>query len=289
MVILMSMLEPFRHIWSTAFKERVQLADKVNEIIDVLNNGDWGIDEKVSELENKVSELDIKTTELDTTVHSMGEIVDNVDSDITSLYQSIEEVTDDINSIQESESGFDDRITTIENNIESLESRIKTIQSEINEDWVFVDFQTLGVDYFVTRISLAPINKLDYRVVFIWNHVENYNLMTRVLEEHKGMPNDFRYVNLWTSFGDSNSTYSKKFFNIGYDILHLFPSTQSLNTVTYMERFTSSNAYISDVTESLTSFTILNSLDDIQNIDTNNIKGLYVGIMVKGGVNNGTS
>ena len=80
-------IQPFTYQASTAFQERVQLANKLNEVIDALNNlGD------LPDLENQITELTAKVTELE---DSIG----NTDTSLAELENQVNTIVSEVNGL----------------------------------------------------------------------------------------------------------------------------------------------------------------------------------------------
>lgn len=87
-------IQPFTFQFCTAFRERKQLADKTNEIIEVLNSADLEnlpteierIDQNIANLNTYVSEVDANLTHR----------IDQVDTDLTARIGQIEDELNDI-------------------------------------------------------------------------------------------------------------------------------------------------------------------------------------------------
>ena len=80
-------IEPFQFIRSTAFSERVQLANKINEIIDGINQiGD------IPDLKNRITELTAKVTELE-------ESIGNTDTSLAELENQVNTIVSEVNGL----------------------------------------------------------------------------------------------------------------------------------------------------------------------------------------------
>ena len=120
-------IQPFTYQASTAFQERVQLADKLNEVIDALNNlGDLpDLESQITELKTKVSELEESIGNTDTSLAELENQVNALISEVnTTIKQSV--------SVLESEvDGIDARLTTAEGTISEHGREIDGLLKEV--------------------------------------------------------------------------------------------------------------------------------------------------------------
>ena len=62
----MPMIQPFTYQHCTAFKERKQLADKVNEIVDVINDTDMEtVNSRIDQVDSNIDNLDLRVDKLE--------------------------------------------------------------------------------------------------------------------------------------------------------------------------------------------------------------------------------
>ena len=114
-------IEPFQFIRSTAFSERVQLANKVNEIIAGINQiGD------IPELENRITELTAKVSELE-------ESIGNTDTSLTELENQVNALISEVNTTVKQS------ISALESEVDGIDTRLTTAEGTISEHGTEID------------------------------------------------------------------------------------------------------------------------------------------------------
>lgn len=99
-------IQPFEYEKTTAFKERVQIANKVNEIISLFN------------------ELDIESK-----INIFNEEIAIINTKITEINNALNEVNIAINTVE----GYDNRLIAVENKNNEQDSEINKIENETIE------------------------------------------------------------------------------------------------------------------------------------------------------------
>ena len=108
-------IEPFQFIRSTAFSERVQLANKVNEIITGINQiGD------IPELESRITELTAKVSELE-------ESIGNTDTSLAELENQVNALISEVNTMVKQS------ISALESEVDGIDTRLTTAEGTISE------------------------------------------------------------------------------------------------------------------------------------------------------------
>lgn len=120
-------IEPFQFIRSTAFSERVQLGNKLNEVIDALNAiGDLpDLESQITELTSKVSELEESIGSTDT---SLAELENQVNALISEVNTAIKQ---SISALESEVDGIDTRLTTAEGTISEHGTEIDGLLKEV--------------------------------------------------------------------------------------------------------------------------------------------------------------
>lgn len=114
MVINIPKVEPFTFIASTAFDERVQLADKLNEIIDALN------------MVGDIPDIQAQIVALSSTVST-------IQAELASTDANLDELTEQVNSlISEVNDTIKTQMTALQGEVSSLDSRMDTAASDIS-------------------------------------------------------------------------------------------------------------------------------------------------------------
>lgn len=130
-------IEPFQFIRSTAFSERVQLANKINEIIDGINS----IGE-IPDLESQVTELTAKVSELE---KSIG----NTDTSLSELETQLNALVSEVNTtIKQS-------ISALESEVDGIDTRLTTAEGTISEHGTEINGLVRDVDGIDTRLTTA--------------------------------------------------------------------------------------------------------------------------------------
>lgn len=120
-------IEPFQFIRSTAFSERVQLANKLNEVIDALNQI-GSIDDlqtQIDAINSEISELEESIGNTDTSLADLENQVNGLISEVnTTIKQSISALESDVD-------GIDTRLTTAEGTISEHGTEIDGLLKEV--------------------------------------------------------------------------------------------------------------------------------------------------------------
>lgn len=100
-------IQPFEYEKTTAFKERVQIANKVNEIISLFN------------------ELDIESK-----INIFNEEIAIINGKITEINNALNEVNTAVNTVE----GYNARLTSVENESISLDARLDNIEPVVSSN-----------------------------------------------------------------------------------------------------------------------------------------------------------
>lgn len=135
-------IEPFHFIRSTAFSERVQLANKINEIIDGINLiGDIPeLQREIETLKKQVGDLETSIGDTDTNLATIESSLNKAISDLNTLSSKVSDIeaTQGAHSTQIQQntadiSVLDTRMDTAENGIEANKSDIDAIEAKQTE------------------------------------------------------------------------------------------------------------------------------------------------------------
>ena len=120
-------IQPFQFIRGTAFSERVQLANKVNEIIDGINQiGDIpDIQAQVDALSSTVSTIQAGLASTDADLDALTEQVNSLISEVNDTIRT------QIAALQGEVSTLDSRMDTAETDISGLDSEVQGLLSEV--------------------------------------------------------------------------------------------------------------------------------------------------------------
>ena len=161
MVIDIPEVQPFEFQSVTAFQERKELADKLNEVIDALNLiGDIPeiqdeidtIKADITAIESGLASTDANvatlTNSLNTTIASLNALT----SRMTTAEGSIQNQGTAIIAIQEDIAPIQEDITTIQGNITTIQGNITTIQGDIAD----IDAEIIGLQHeVVDEVSMS--------------------------------------------------------------------------------------------------------------------------------------
>lgn len=109
-------IQPFEYEKTTAFKERVQIANKVNEIINLFN------------------ELDIESK-----INVFNEEIVIINGKITEINNALNEVNTAVNTVE----GYNTRLTSVENESISLDARLDNLETKDLENVKLSGNQTI--------------------------------------------------------------------------------------------------------------------------------------------------
>jgi uncharacterized protein YfkK (UPF0435 family) len=207
-------VEPFIYQKMTAFRERIQMVDKINEMIDVLNDGidpeevkaiiteELGNYYDKAEIDEMFSTIDFSPyytkTEVDTIVSRIDGDVDEVEgkvntaeSDINALKGRMGTAEGDIDNLEGRMGTAEGNITTLENSKQDVLSAGNSIKIENNEvslkDWTIFDntdwselFEQVGTKYYAKEDLLIGHNyattwsKISYKFIPKGTMFRNY-------------------------------------------------------------------------------------------------------------------
>lgn len=100
-------IQPFEYEKTTAFKERVQIANKVNELIGLFN------------------ELDIESK-----INIFNEEIAIINTKITEINKALNDVNNAVNTVE----GYNTRLTSVENESISLDARLDNIEPVVSSN-----------------------------------------------------------------------------------------------------------------------------------------------------------
>lgn len=114
-------IEPFQFIRSTAFSERVQLANKLNEVIDALN--------KIGTVDDLQTQIDAINSEISKIQTAIGK----TDTSLTELKNQVNALISEVNTtIKQS-------ISALESEVDGIDTRLTTAEGTISEHGTEID------------------------------------------------------------------------------------------------------------------------------------------------------
>ncbi len=120
-------IQPFQFIRGTAFSERVQLANKVNEIIDGINS----IGE-IPDIQAQVDALSSKVSTIQAGLASTNADLDELTEQVNSLISEVNDtIKTQLTALQGEVSALDSRVDTAETDISGLDSEVQGLLSEV--------------------------------------------------------------------------------------------------------------------------------------------------------------
>lgn len=143
----MVIIEPFEYQKITAFKERVQIISKVNEIVDAINNGDIGIqeDEVITLIENELLNYYTKA-EVDDAIASIDLSDFYTKSETNGMLSLKRDISDSYNKTE-----VDSKDTALGNRIDACENSISMLIDDKQDvltplDPILIDNNTIFID-----------------------------------------------------------------------------------------------------------------------------------------------
>lgn len=126
MVIIIPEIQPFTFQAGTAFSERVQLANKINEIIDGINQiGDIpDLEGEIATLSSQIQAINRTITTIQNTMAQQGTTIQDIQGDISTLDEQMASAMSDI-------TGLTSRITAAETALTEHESEISGLLGEV--------------------------------------------------------------------------------------------------------------------------------------------------------------
>lgn len=122
-------VEPFTFQASTAFDERVQLADKLNEVIDALNHV------------GGIPDIQTEINGLKQSVASLQESIDSTDANLATVEGNLNKTISDLNALtakvgtmETTISGIQADITAIEGDISGLDTEVEGLKREVVDE-----------------------------------------------------------------------------------------------------------------------------------------------------------
>ena len=129
MVINIPEVEPFTFQASTAFDERVQLANKLNEVIDALNLvGD------IPDMQTEIDTLKQSVTSLQESIGSTDTNLATVEGNLNKTISDLNALTAKVGTIETTISGIQSDITAIEGDISGLDSEVEGLKAEVVDE-----------------------------------------------------------------------------------------------------------------------------------------------------------
>ena len=172
----MVIIQPFEYEKTTAFKERVQIANKVNEIIDLFN------------------ELDIESK-----INIFNEEIEIINGKIAEIDSKIVEVDNAVAVVE----GYNTRLTSVENESVSLDARLDNLEPRVTANETLSSNNKTRLDNLTPRVT-ATENKnteQDTRLTNIDNKITKINddfMNHGVVYSKKVLCNANKYTRLCT-------------------------------------------------------------------------------------------
>lgn len=122
-------IQPFTYQASTAFDERVQLADKLNEVIDALNLvGD------IPDMQTEIDGLKQSVASLQESIGSTDTNLATVEGNLNKTISDLNALTTKVGTIETTISGIQSDITAIEGDISGLDSEVEGLKAEVVDE-----------------------------------------------------------------------------------------------------------------------------------------------------------
>lgn len=159
-------LEPFRHERCTAFKERVEIANKVNEVIDYINDD---VTPFVEQYESVVETVENHTEEIE----SLEDDFNTLNTSISDLEDTVDTIDNDIDSIRTTVNG-------IQTTINGIQTNVNTVINEVNENTVKKTQSGYNTNAVITDDARVTTNERSMGITLEYGSVtdtENYKFI----------------------------------------------------------------------------------------------------------------
>lgn len=142
-------IEPFVFQFCTAFRERKQLADKLNEIIDYLNNGGGGGGDIPTDIQEQIDEIKERLDNDETNIETLSNTISMLETTVSG-YSSV------ISDVVESVADLNDSMSTLETTVSGYSSTIADLQEDMS------DFEERTYDYLQIKATTTNLrNQMD--------------------------------------------------------------------------------------------------------------------------------
>lgn len=126
MVNVIPTIQPFTYQASTAFQERVQLANKLNEVIDALNQiGD------IEDLQTQIDTINSTITQIQTQIGEQNIEISTLTGQINALISDVNSLTTRVSTAETDIGAIEQDISTIQTDIQEIDTEIKGLQGEL--------------------------------------------------------------------------------------------------------------------------------------------------------------
>lgn len=164
----MVIIQPFEYEKTTAFKERVQIANKVNEIIDLFNELDIEskiniFNEEIEIINGKIAEIDSKIVEVDNAVavvEGYNTRLTSVENESVSLDARLDNLEPRVTATENKNNEQDTQISSIVSNVTNLTNRVTISENNITE-LTNKDLQNVKLNIDQTINSTKYIKKIE--------------------------------------------------------------------------------------------------------------------------------
>ena len=143
----MVIIQPFEYEKTTAFKERVQIANKVNEIINLFN--DLDIESKINIFNEEIEIINGKIAEINSKIIEVNNAVDIVN-------------------------GYNTRLTSVENESVSLDARLDNLEPRVTITENKNTEQDTQITNLVTRVTATETKNTEQDTEI--NNIKNGNI-----------------------------------------------------------------------------------------------------------------
>lgn len=253
----MVIIEPFEYQKITAFKERVQIISKVNEIVDAINNGDIGIqeDEVITLIENKLLNYYTKA-EVDDAIASIDLSDFYTKSETNGMLSLKRDISDSYNKteVDTKDTALGNRIDSCEDSISDLETNKQDVLTpvapieidenknlSINNQDVIINGKSHS-SFF--KIKAGQLGSQELRIVYDDSDTSDYMLVySRGVNFRKGRGKvDSSYIKGAITLDDNNS-FSKPMLNLSVAKTSSTTTNQKIISIMPIEINTTSESW----------------------------------------------
>lgn len=126
-------IEPFNYQKRTNIEEHNQIVDKLNEVVDAVNNIGPVTEDAIKDLAVRVDATEQTNLEQDNALATLGQRMETTESNVTGLTGQVENLETETTNLDGRVTDLDGRLTTLAGNHTTLAGRVDSIDSEVGQ------------------------------------------------------------------------------------------------------------------------------------------------------------